>query len=188
LLGRGAVFASDWAKLPCVDSMRPVLLALDPVQSDRKQLALAAGCEILDTTQRQELGMCCPEEAVPPHPQRTGGHPSCEQAREDYLKSPDAQICRAPPEATSGTHGPVLNDGRYMLHCRVAAHYGIEICAAVQHGKAAGVTVRTTPPNARLGDCIAQAVWGLVFPSRPTMDITHTTFAPRAPISHTNAQ
>jgi hypothetical protein len=54
----------------------------------------------------------------------------------------------------------------------------IHICAAVQNGRATGVTVRTEPGDRSVGRCIARAVRGLAFPSHPRLDVARTTFEP----------
>lgn len=52
----------------------------------------------------------------------------------------------------------------------------INICAAVQNGRAVGVTVTVKPNNAGIASCIAGGVRGLSFPSHPKLDVTRTTF------------
>jgi hypothetical protein len=53
---------------------------------------------------------------------------------------------------------------------------GINICAAVQNGRAVGVTVTTRPPDRRVQSCIAAGVRGLSFPAHPKLDVTRTSF------------
>ena len=174
-----AIFTSDWAKLPCVTPRIPFLLVLDAADPARPHLAADAGCEVLTETGPDELGLCCPSLPGAANPRRTGGLDSCEQARERYLETYDSQVCEAPPTTSSEKHGDVLNDGTYLRGCSVPARSSIAICAAIVHGKALGVTVRTTPASVRLGDCIALAVRALEFPNRSQMDITRTTFPAR---------
>jgi hypothetical protein len=52
----------------------------------------------------------------------------------------------------------------------------INICAAVQNGRAVGVTVVTKPRNPGVASCIAGGVRGLSFPSHPKLDVTRTAF------------
>ena len=54
---------------------------------------------------------------------------------------------------------------------------GVNICAAVQNGRAVGVTVTTTPSNPGIASCVAAQVRGLGFPAHPRMDVARTTFA-----------
>jgi len=83
-----------------------------------------------------------------------------------------------PPDLSEAQFGAVLNRGSYFQHCSVPSAMGIRICAAVQNGRAVGVTVQTTPPDSAVQGCIARAVRGLSFPSHPRLDVTTTTFAP----------
>ena len=83
---------------------------------------------------------------------------------------------RVPPDLTAARYGSVLNRGSYFAHCGVPDHVAVHICAAVQNGRAVGVTVRTKPSDRGLERCVAAAVRGLAFPSHPRMDVTRTTF------------
>ena len=71
---------------------------------------------------------------------------------------------------------PGAPSGSYFAHCGVPDTTSIHICAAVQNGRAVGVTVRTAPGSKKLSRCIAAGVRGLSFPSHPRMDVTRTTF------------
>ena len=108
-----------------------------------------------------------------------GGHPilaggqSCEGARAKYIEDYDKA---APPDLSAGAYGNVLNKGTYLNSCGVPSNMGVTICAAVQNGRAVGVTVTTTPPNKGISGCISGAVRGLSFPSHPRLDVTTTTF------------
>ena len=108
-----------------------------------------------------------------------GGHPvlaggmSCEGAKAKYIEDYDKA---APPDLSAGAYGNVLNKGTYLNSCGVPSNMGVTICAAVQNGRAVGVTVTTTPPNKGISGCISGAVRGLSFPSHPRLDVTTTTF------------
>jgi hypothetical protein len=54
---------------------------------------------------------------------------------------------------------------------------GVNICAAVQNGRAVGVTVRTSPPSAGIAGCIAGQIRGMAFPAHPRLDIAYTNFS-----------
>jgi hypothetical protein len=99
---------------------------------------------------------------------------SCEgaQARyvEDYSKD-------APPDLTAGAYGAVLNRGDYLNSCGVPPTMAVSICAAVQNGRAVGVSVSTTPPNGSIARCISGQVRSLSFPSHPRLDVSRTNFA-----------
>jgi len=71
----------------------------------------------------------------------------------------------------------VLNGGGYFSHCGVPNSMAVNICAAVQNGRAVGVTVSTKPNDPKKESCIASAVRGLSFPSHPKLDVTRTAFA-----------
>jgi hypothetical protein len=107
------------------------------------------------------------------HPVVPGGL-SCEGARaryvEDYSKD-------APPDLSAGAYGAVLNKGTYLNSCGVPSSMSVTICAAVQNGRAVGVTVTTSPPNKGVAGCISGAVRGISFPSHPRLDVTTTTFS-----------
>jgi hypothetical protein len=53
---------------------------------------------------------------------------------------------------------------------------GLNICAAVQNGRAVGVSITARPRNPGVERCVAAAVRGLSFPSHPKLDVTRTTF------------
>ena len=80
-------------------------------------------------------------------------------------------------DITAGQYGRVLNGGGYFSHCGVPNSMAVNICAAVQNGRAVGVTVSTQPPDAKKAACITSAVRGLSFPSHPKLDVTRTRFA-----------
>jgi eukaryotic-like serine/threonine-protein kinase len=109
----------------------------------------------------------------------SGGHPvlaggmSCEGARAKYVEDYDKS---APPDLTAGAYASVLANGKYLLPCGVPASMSVNICAAVQNGRAVGVTVSTNPKNGGISSCVAGQVRGLSFPSHPRLDVTNTTF------------
>jgi hypothetical protein len=104
-----------------------------------------------------------------------GGGQSCESAQaaynEEMSMGPHGQA-----DITGGQYAAVLNSGRYFAHCGVPDSTAINICAAVQNGRAVGVTVVTRPRNRGAEGCIAASVRGLSFPSNPKLDVTRTAF------------
>jgi hypothetical protein len=105
-----------------------------------------------------------------------GGGMSCDAARNKYVE--DYRIGdNGPPDLSAGAYGAVLNKGSYLNSCGVPSTMAVTICAAVQNGRAVGVTVTTNPPDGRVSSCISGAVRGLPFPSHPRLDVTTTTFA-----------
>jgi hypothetical protein len=107
------------------------------------------------------------------HPVLAGGM-SCEGARAKYVEDYDKA---APPDLSAGAYGNVLNKGSYLNSCGVPPSMSVTICAAVQNGRAVGVTVTTSPPNKGVSSCVSGAVRGLSFPSHPRLDVTTTSFA-----------
>jgi hypothetical protein len=105
-----------------------------------------------------------------------GGGMSCESARAAYVEEMNVGGPRGQADITAGQYGSILNRGSYFGGCGVPDSMGLNICAAVQNGRAVGVTVRTTPRNPRIEGCIAGGVRRLSFPSHPKLDVTRTTF------------
>jgi len=105
------------------------------------------------------------------------GGMSCEGAIAAY-KGDEVTIGgpKGQADLTAGQYGSILNRGSYFAHCGAPADMEINICAAVQNGRAVGVSVVTKPRNAGIASCIAGGVRGLSFPSRPNLDVTRTTF------------
>jgi len=108
-------------------------------------------------------------------PMLAGGQ-SCESAQGAYVE--EMRIGqRGQADITAGQYGALLNSGSYFAGCGVPDSMSINICAAVQNGKAVGVTVTTSPPNGRVASCVNASVRRLNFPSHPKLDVTRTTFA-----------
>lgn len=105
-----------------------------------------------------------------------GGGLSCEAAQNAYVEEMKMGS-RGQADLTAGQFQSVLGRGTYFSHCGVPSNMAINICAAVQNGRAVGVTVRTTPPSPQHQSCIAAGVRRLSFPSHPKLDVTRTTFA-----------
>lgn len=108
-------------------------------------------------------------------PQLAGGM-SCEAARAKYVEEINLGGGNGAADLTSGQFGSVLNNGSYVTACGTPASMKVRVCAAVQNGRAVGVTVTTDPPNAGVASCIAGRVRGLGFPSNPKLDIATTVF------------
>jgi len=108
-------------------------------------------------------------------PMLAGGQ-SCEAAQGAYVEEMKIGQ-RGQADITAGQYGAILNSGSYFAGCGVPDSMAVSICAAVQNGKAVGVTVTTTPPNGRIAACINGSVRRLNFPSHPKLDVTRTTFA-----------
>lgn len=104
------------------------------------------------------------------------GGMSCEAAQAAYVEeikmggSGQADI-------TGAQYGAVLNSGSYLNGCGLASNAGVDVCVAVQNGRAVGVTVRVSPSNPGVSSCIAGHIRGMSFPSHPKLDVTRTHFA-----------
>jgi hypothetical protein len=105
-----------------------------------------------------------------------GGGQSCESAQAAYVEEMTVGGPRGQADITGNQYGNILNRGSYFAHCGVPGDVSINICAAVQNGRAVGVSVRTSPRNPRLEGCVAGGVRGLSFPSHPKLDVTRTSF------------
>jgi hypothetical protein len=118
-----------------------------------------------------------------PRPAGGGNYPilsgsmSCEAAQARYVEEYKMGGSDTPPDLTAGAYGAVLNRGGYLNACGVPSNMDVNICAAVQNGRAVGVTVTTNPSNAGIASCVAQQVRQLPFPSHPRLDVARTTFA-----------
>ena len=104
------------------------------------------------------------------------GGMSCESAQNAYVEEMSIGGPRGQADITGGQYGNVLNRGSYFAHCGVPDSTGLSICAAVQNGRAVGVTVTARPRSPGLERCVAASVRGLSFPSNPKLDVTRTTF------------
>lgn len=109
-------------------------------------------------------------------PQIAGGG-SCEAAIANYNEQYTIGGGSGKPDLTAGAYGAVLNKGSYLNSCGVPSNMGVNVCAAVQNGRAVGVSVSTTPSNPGIASCISAQVRGMAFPANPRMDIARTTFA-----------
>jgi hypothetical protein len=70
----------------------------------------------------------------------------------------------------------VLNKGTYLEPCALPSTSKVRICAAVQNGRAVGVTVAADPPSHDVEVCIAGEVRKLAFPSNAKMDFADVHF------------
>ncbi|AKT40356.1 hypothetical protein [Chondromyces crocatus] len=106
-----------------------------------------------------------------------GGGMSCEAAQARYVEEYKIGGSGTPADLTAGAFGAVLNKGSYLNACGVPSNMTVNICAAVQNGRAVGVSVSTSPSNPGISSCVSGQIRGLSFPSHPRLDVTRTTFA-----------
>jgi eukaryotic-like serine/threonine-protein kinase len=104
-----------------------------------------------------------------------GGGMSCEGAQASYVEELK-MTGGGPADISRGAYASVMNSGAYFSHCGVPSSVAVNICVAVQGGRAVGVTVNTTP-NHGSKSCIASAVRRLGFPSNPKLDVVRVNFA-----------
>ncbi len=104
------------------------------------------------------------------------GGTSCEGAMAAYNEEMTIGGGKGQADLTAGQYGSILNRGNYFSHCGVPGDMEVHICAAVQNGRAVGVSVRTVPSNPGITGCVAGSVRGLSFPSHPKLDVTRTAF------------
>jgi len=83
-----------------------------------------------------------------------------------------------PARVTAGRHQAELDNGSYLATCGVPEDMAITVCAAIQRGRALGVTVHTTPTRPTVQRCIADAVRKVEFTSEAQLDVTKSHFYP----------
>lgn len=81
----------------------------------------------------------------------------------------------ATKDATSADYTRVLSR-LDIAACHPRAATNIEVCVAVGAGRAAGVTVHTTPSSPSVGNCIARRIRSLSFPASGGTDLVRTQF------------
>lgn len=83
---------------------------------------------------------------------------------------------RGPADLGAADYAKVLNGSGYLAGCGVPDSARVDVCAAVQNGRAVGVTVRLTPRSPSAERCVARAVRRLSFPAHPRLDVARTRF------------
>jgi hypothetical protein len=116
-----------------------------------------------------------PPRREPPPPAVAAGS-SCEAAVAAYNEEMDLKGGRRAADLPREAFAAVLDRGTYLSSCGVPDTMKVDICAAVQRGRAVGVTVVTRPANGRVQACVARAVRSLRFPSHPKLDVAKTRF------------
>lgn len=105
-----------------------------------------------------------------------GGGMSCEAAQATYVEEMKIGE-KGKADLSVGQLGAVLNTGSYLNACGVPSSMSVSVCAAIQNGRAVGVTVTTKPRDGGKSACISSQIRRLNFPSNPKLDITRTSFA-----------
>ncbi|MBI3200644.1 MAG: hypothetical protein HYZ29_03805 [Myxococcales bacterium] len=101
---------------------------------------------------------------------------SCEAAAAAYADEIRVGGDRGPADLSAGDYARVLDSGSYLGGCGVPEHARVDVCAAVQNGRAVGVTVRLSPRAPSVERCVASRVRRLSFPSHPRLDVARTRF------------
>ena len=120
-----------------------------------------------------------PPAVLPPEfraPEPATALPSCESVAATANQSVDLRAARGAPDLTRDAFASVLENGAYLARCAPPARTALEICAAVQDGKAIGVSVASEPRDPALNACVRRAVAALRFPSSARLDVTRTRF------------
>ncbi len=100
---------------------------------------------------------------------------TCEQAREQYTEEINLET-GAQTDLRADDFAAILNNGTYLGACEVPTESRVRICAAVQNGKAVGVTVLLDPSAPTIEVCVAGQVRQLAFPSNGKMDFVNVAF------------
>lgn len=106
-----------------------------------------------------------------------GGGMSCEAARDKYVEDWTIGGGTGAPDLSDSGAGAVLNNGTYLNSCGVPSSVAVNICVAIQNGRAVGVTVVTDPKSGGYSSCIASAVRNMSFPGSPRLSVARTAFA-----------
>lgn len=105
-----------------------------------------------------------------------GGGMSCESAQNAYVEEMKMGSPQGQADLTAGQFQAVLGNGTYLNACGVPDSTSVRVCAAIQNGRAVGVTVSTSPSSPKLNSCLSGRVRAMSFPSHPKLDVTRTTF------------
>jgi len=105
-----------------------------------------------------------------------GGGMSCEAAQNAYVEEMKMGSPQGQADLTAGQFQAVLGNGTYLNACGVPESTSVRVCAAIQNGRAVGVTVSTSPSSGSLNACLAGKVRSMSFPSHPKLDVTRTSF------------
>jgi hypothetical protein len=102
---------------------------------------------------------------------------SCEGAIAAHRQRVTSGKSLGPAKLTFGRNRSIIDNGSYLLPCKLPESMKLRVCAAIQHGRALGVTVHTSPLDRRVRDCVTQAVRELEFPADSQLDVTRAYFS-----------
>ncbi len=122
-----------------------------------------------------------PERPVAREPERNEARgaalPGCESAAASANQSMDLRAAPGAPDLSREAFAAILDNGAYLAPCAIPSRTALEICVAVQNGKAVGVSVSSEPRDANVIACVRRAVAALRFPQSDRLDVTRTRFA-----------
>lgn len=72
--------------------------------------------------------------------------------------------------------GRPMQNASFISGCGAPDSMKVKVMVAVQNGRAVGVSVYTTPPNAGVQNCVAGFVRGITWPASPDMDSVITNY------------
>jgi len=101
---------------------------------------------------------------------------SFEAAQAGYRQEINMGSTTAPVDLTESQLSAPLQRVSFVSDCGAPAGMRITVRAAVQNGRAAGVTVSSSPPDDAVTACIDRRVRDLTWPSSPQMDFITTTY------------
>jgi hypothetical protein len=101
---------------------------------------------------------------------------SCESVLAQATDEIDMTRGRGAPDVSRDAYAAILERGSYLSACSVPGGTVVEVCAAVQQGRAVGITVVSRPFDARVNGCVRGAVASLAFPANARLDVTRTRF------------
>ena len=105
------------------------------------------------------------------------GGMSCEGARARYIEEINIGGAQGQADLTAGQFAwRAQQRQRTSLAAEHRTSMHVNVCAAVQNGRAVGVTVTTDPPNGGIAGCIASRIRRMSFPSNPKLDVATTRF------------
>jgi len=100
-------------------------------------------------------------------------------------QSYEAAIASNVTDMTMKATGPDLTDAQlagpmksagFVTACGTPDSTKVTVKVAIKNGRAVGVSVYTSPPDARVASCIDHAVRGIAWPSNPKMDSFTTSY------------
>ncbi len=80
------------------------------------------------------------------------------------------------PDLTDAQLGGPIRNGAFLGPCGTPNSMHVTVKVAIRGGRAVGVSVYTTPPNAQIAGCIDRAVREIAWPVNAKMDSFVTTY------------